>query len=217
MGFGVLFIGYFLLLNVVNYTFTDMIAATVMAFGLAKLSFVNKSFKYATVFALIFSAVGALEFVSQALVMLEILTEPFAFTYPIRTLSLFMTQCLIMRGIYEVAKEVELDRIAIKAKRSVPFICFTSLVSLYLDIPLFYSPLPQGVAPIIFTVNLLLTFALIIYNLIIIYQCYANICMPSEEKAHKKESLFDKFEKQQTEKNIEYLNYRKQKRESKKK
>ena len=49
MGFGTLFIGYFLLLNLTYYGFTDVIAASVMLLGLYKLSGVNKYFKAAAI------------------------------------------------------------------------------------------------------------------------------------------------------------------------
>ena len=47
MGFGTLFFGYFLILNVTYYGFTDAIAAAVMLLGFYKLSTVNSYFKYA--------------------------------------------------------------------------------------------------------------------------------------------------------------------------
>ena len=47
MGFGTLFIGFFLLLNVMDSSFTDLISALVMALAFYKLSFINRDFKYA--------------------------------------------------------------------------------------------------------------------------------------------------------------------------
>ena len=71
MGFGTLFIGYFLLLNVTYYSFTDLVAALIMAVGLTKLSTVNRYFKYASFAALGFAAVGLVEFISELIRMLS--------------------------------------------------------------------------------------------------------------------------------------------------
>ena len=51
MGFGTLFIGYFFLLNISNFTYTDIIAGMVVLLGLYKLSSVNKQFFYGAVCA----------------------------------------------------------------------------------------------------------------------------------------------------------------------
>ena len=59
MGFGTLFIGYFLLLNIAYYTFTDIISALVMAMGLYKLSSVNRGFGYAFYASIGFALIGA--------------------------------------------------------------------------------------------------------------------------------------------------------------
>ena len=56
MGFGTLFIGYFLLLNLTYYGFTDVIAASVMLLGLYKLSPVNKYFRAAALSSGVFLA-----------------------------------------------------------------------------------------------------------------------------------------------------------------
>jgi hypothetical protein len=41
MGFGMLFIGYFLLINITYFEYTDIIAAMLMLMAAYKLSFVN--------------------------------------------------------------------------------------------------------------------------------------------------------------------------------
>ena len=69
MGFGTLFIGYFLLLNVTYYTFTDIIAALVMAMGLYKLSSVNRQFKGAFFSSIALAAIGLVELVCQVYTM----------------------------------------------------------------------------------------------------------------------------------------------------
>ena len=217
MGFGVLFIGYFLLLNVTNYTLTDLICGAVMALALSKLASVNKGFRLSMIAALIFTAVGAVEFVSEALIMLNVIGTPLSFVFPVRTVSAFALSCLILRGIIEVSEEVELTKTARMARRAIPFLCLNSLINLFLGIPLFYAPLPTVVTAGIFTANLLLSLVLTAYVLIIIYTCYANIGMQNSQKAPKREGFFEKLEKRQTERNLEYMEYKKSKREDKKK
>ena len=58
MGFGTLYIGYFLLLNLTYYAFTDLIAALIMAMALSKLSAVEKNLKPALYFSIVFAIIG---------------------------------------------------------------------------------------------------------------------------------------------------------------
>ena len=58
MGFGTLFFGYFLLLNITYYSFTDLIAALIAAMGLYKLSSVNRPFKNGFYASVIFGFIG---------------------------------------------------------------------------------------------------------------------------------------------------------------
>ena len=62
MGFGVLFIGYFLFLNIATYFYTDVIAATVTMLALHKLSGINRPFKIAMWLSLGFSVFACAEF-----------------------------------------------------------------------------------------------------------------------------------------------------------
>ena len=61
MGFGLLFIGYFLLLNLTYYGYTDLICALVMFMALYKLQSVNKYFRFALIPTGLFGAVGMVE------------------------------------------------------------------------------------------------------------------------------------------------------------
>ena len=62
MGFGILFIGYFLILNLTYYGLTDVIAAAVMLLGLYNLSGYNKYFKWAFIATSVFLALSLGEF-----------------------------------------------------------------------------------------------------------------------------------------------------------
>ena len=68
MGFGTLFIGYFLILNITYYSFTDIIAALIMLLGLYKLSTVNKHFKLGTYSCIGFSCFALVELITQLII-----------------------------------------------------------------------------------------------------------------------------------------------------
>ena len=61
MGFGILFIAYFLLLNIAYFSFTDIIAGLALTLALNKLSPVNKYFKYSQIPSGVFSLLGLVE------------------------------------------------------------------------------------------------------------------------------------------------------------
>ena len=61
MGFGTLFIGYFLILNLTYFGYTDTIAALIMMLGLYRLSSVNRDFKFSMVFSIAYALIGTVE------------------------------------------------------------------------------------------------------------------------------------------------------------
>ena len=72
MGFGTLFIGYFFLINISYFTYTDIIAGMIMLLGLYKLSSVNKPFFYGAICAGIFALFSLFEFVVTVLGIFEV-------------------------------------------------------------------------------------------------------------------------------------------------
>ena len=63
MGFGTLFIGYFLFLNISYYEYTDVICALVMLMGLIRLSRYNREFSAASAICALFSVMSVLQFI----------------------------------------------------------------------------------------------------------------------------------------------------------
>ena len=61
MGFGILFIGYFLFLNIAAPAYTDAIGAVLMLWGLWKLSRLNKPFRYGMIAAAALTVFGLFE------------------------------------------------------------------------------------------------------------------------------------------------------------
>ena len=120
MGFGTLFIGYFLLLNLTYYGFTDIIAATVMLLGFYNLSKVNKNFFAAMICAIVFCVFSLGEF---GIATYEIFYRPISsaalvsFMSITRSLTVGTLTALMLKGIEDVAKEVEIADLPTKASR----------------------------------------------------------------------------------------------------
>ncbi len=182
MGFGTLFIGYFLLLNLTYYGFTDVIAASVMLLGLYKLSGVNKYFKAAAISSgalLVFSLgelgvavyemfIGAIN--SPALVSVMCI---------VRCLIIGALTVLILKGIKDVSREVDIENLPAKASRLTVATVVTYALWIILEAPL--SFIDDYVLAVLSLVTILATLALIIINLTLIYTCYMKICMPGDE------------------------------------
>lgn len=221
MGFGTLFIGYFLLLNVTYYSFTDLVCALVMALGLTKLSGVNSYFRYASFASLGFAAVGLVEFIAEIVRMLiPSLGVSLWFMPIIRSAVLLALTLLILSGIREVAKEVDLPALSYRAKRMMPAAAVIYLAAVILDTPSLFADVQPITVAAIFAIILLSTLFLIIYNLITIYTAYMKICMPEDLVRGEKKSKFgfvNKFREYENERAKEYAEYRKQKNEKRKK
>ena len=76
MGFGLLFIGYFFLINITYYAYTDIIGAMVMLMALYKLGRFCRDFKHAAVADTVFAVFATGELVLAALGAFGILTLP---------------------------------------------------------------------------------------------------------------------------------------------
>ena len=182
MGFGTLFIGYFLLLNLTYYGFTDVIAASVMLLGLYKLSGVNRYFKAAAISSgalLVFSLgelgvavyemfIGAIN--SPALVSVMCI---------VRCLIIGALTVLMLKGIEDVSREVDIENLPAKASRLTVATVVTYALWIILEAPL--SFIDDYVLAVLSLVTILATLALIIINLTLIYTCYMKICMPGDE------------------------------------
>ena len=66
MGFGTLFIGVFLLLNLRYFGYTDILCGVIMLAAFYKLRGVNKFFKAAIFTSIAFCGIGLMEFIREA-------------------------------------------------------------------------------------------------------------------------------------------------------
>ncbi len=220
MGFGILFIGYFFLVNISFFGFTDIIAAMVMLSALYQLGNINRSFKNAFTADICFSVFAFIELglAIPSVFGIEIAFIDMLSTYisAIRYCIIFVLNLFILRGIEEVAREVDASALARTAKASLPL----SIVYLFASVfsfPFLSSLLGKATAYIYFAI-ILAIFVYVISNLIVIYKAYMQICMPGQEKSHKKKSKIDpmgKFYDSLEQKGKEYAEYKLKKKAQK--
>ena len=181
MGFGTLFIGYFLLLNLVAYRVTDVIAAAVMLLGLYKLSFVNKYFKGAAIASSVFVVFSLGEFGVSAYEMLfrKIDSPVFiSISSVIRCIIVGALTVLILKGIELVSKEVDIPELSKRAYRMIIISAVTYALWIFLEAPFSVN---SYILSILSVITIIATIALIFINLSVIYTCYMRICMPGDE------------------------------------
>ena len=186
MGFGILFIGYFLLLNLTYYGFTDVIAAAVMLLGLYKLSPVNKYFKAAAICSGIFLAfsLGELGIATYEMFFRQLNSPLLVSLMSIaRCLAIGALTVMMLKGIESVAREVEVENLPSKASRLAIATVIIYALWIVLEAPL--SSINDYVLAVLSLLTILATIALLIMNLTVIYSCYMKICMPGDEEITK--------------------------------
>ena len=210
MGFGLLFIGYFFLINITYYAYTDIIAAMVMLMAFYKLSPVCRPFKYAAAADGAFAALALAELVLSALALFDVYTATdvvYASISVVRYVLIFLISACMLTGIRDVANEVGSDALAKSAGASAP------LTAIYLIAALLNLPVESilgAATPYVFVIVVFAVIAYHVANLVTVYKAYAGICMPGDnEKRTKKrrgftDKLFDRIE----ERSREYQEYK---------
>ncbi len=220
MGFGTLFIGYFYLINISYYAYTDIIAGMVMLLGLYKLSTVNASFKRGAISAIVFSAFAFAELILTFISLFgsfEWLDLIMPFISAARFALIFALSYSALSGIRDVADEVDAPALCRTAKTSVP-LTFVFLIYAAFEFPFMSEAFGKATYYIYFAL-LLSVVVFIISNLVTIYKAYMQICMPEDLKKSQKKSkhgfisnMYDTIEK----KSGEYAQYKLNKRKNKK-
>ena len=215
MGFGTLFFGYFLLLNITNYLVSDAIAGVIMLLGLLKLKNVNRRFAFSYVVGIVFTVFGFGELAVFLIDMLKLSPAFVEGAVPylalLRHLIVAALTVGLLGGMEEVSREVGLEKI--------PDRCRALSVSSFLVFGLWIvleAPLPEWIPTPVFSVLFLLAIisllVLIIAVLTTIYGCYMRICMPGEENGRvRKPSKFgfvNEYRERQAEKEREMEEYR---------
>ena len=216
MGFGTLFAGYFLILNFAYYRFTDAVAAVVMLYALYKLSGVNSYFKLSTIGAGALTLFGIYELVIAILEMLGMigdLTVLNSVSALIRHFILAATTALMLMGMRDVAREVDLPALSRKCNYLAYVTVAVYTFNIILETSSLESFIDQVVLVYLAALSIIATLALIIVNLTAIFGCYYRICMPEDNTAEYTEkksrfSFVNAFRAHEEEKQKEYAEYK---------
>ncbi len=182
MGFGTLFIGYFLLLNLTYYPFTDVIVAAVMLLALYKLSYLNRYFKLSLILSSVFLtfSISELGIAAYGLFFLPINAPVLMSCMSIsRSAIVGATSVFMLMGIREVAHEVEVGKLVRKCTNLIPVTMLLYFMWIILELPLGF--LGDYVPAVLSFITIIATIIIIIANLTAIYGAYMHICMPGDE------------------------------------
>ncbi len=221
MGLGILFVGYFLLLNFAYSYFTDAIAAAVMLYALYKLSGINASFKRAMFASAAFLVLGlselALSVVNTFSLLGDILTV-YSIIAMMRHGLIFITTLLTLLGIKELSDEVELPELSRRAVRNISFAFPVYSLNIILEAGELANFIPETVLRLLYLVCILLTMTVIVLNLLLIYGTHMRVYIPGEEKTEEKSKFgfVNSFRAHEEEKQREYAEYRLTKLKNKK-
>ena len=223
MGFGTLFVGYFLLLNIAYYSFTDVIAGLVIAIGLYKLSSVNSHFKRAAIPSLAFSLLGLAELFVESYNMFFERLDLTVYNYTVGSLRyalIALITLFILYGIESVCREVDLPKIQRKLRVLIPFSLSIFLFSSIFELPLLSLWFDTYTVAVIGLLVLTAYLIVVILNLTAIYSSYICICMPKDlQKTPRRSKIefINKFRAHEEEKQKEYAEYKLNKRKNEKK
>ena len=226
MGFGTLLTGYFFLINISYFAYTDIVGAMLMLLGLYKLSGINRGFRT----GMIFSAIFAVFSLGELLITVVELFAPTLFggaftscvTIP-RYLLIFALTASILFGIRDVAEEVDAKELSKRAARTLPFCAVILLLGIF-DIPTVGELIGVASAYIYFV--LIISYVILtLVNLLTLHKAYSQICMPEELNGDptppkSKFEFVNKFREHEAKRVLEYAEYRydkNQKKQNKKK
>ncbi len=219
MGFGTLFIGYFFLINISYYAYTDIIAGLVMLLGLYKLSEFNKSFKYGSYTAIGFSVMAFAEICISMVSLFGsfgFINISAPYVSSARYVVIFILTYFILRGIGEIAKEVEANALYQTSRASLT-LCPVFLVYSAMELP-FIATIFGRFLPYIYFALILSVVIFTLSNLTTIYKAYMQICMPEDLERAPKSSKFEfmnKFYDSIEKKSQEYAKFRLEKKQNK--
>ena len=200
MGFGLLFLGYFMthLMSVFSLgCVVRLVGYALMIYAFTKLHKYNVAFRFPfyTGFAMLgvtladcYAKVGKL-FYDYLLINSFYLPEGFEETVASAddAFSFVFHTCLLY-AIIQIAKDTEVEKIRVASVRNFVFMCIYAVLIMISKLPFAFVENYKRYfsMPII-----LLYFAIIILNLVLIFTCYANICDESDVDMPLKKSRFE--------------------------
>ena len=210
MGFGILLAGYFLLLDVAYFMITDVIAASLIALALSKISYLNRGFKTALITSFVFLAFSLVEFGFGAYDMVFTPIENAALISGIaiiKNVIICTLSLMTFEGMREVSEEVGLASHAKKCHTVAYAALPVYILAIVAETPSLFAWMTPYVATIIGVTSMLVTLVYLIFALTAIFGCYAKICMPEEKSTTRKttkeekktESFADAYRRQREE------------------
>lgn len=231
MGFGWLFIGYFL--TIMNVPILGIFGIIVRLCGYVliimatlKLRKYNRSFDFAMYGAIAMTIVSYCFLAKNIIDKLAVGFLSKTVTSVIEYVDLgctFVFTALLLWGIYCIAKETEVKKISNSAIRNFVFLSLCYIVRLISYMPISAIKKVNGTFVFIIWV---LYFVYSILNIILIFSCYAKICDEDDVEMERKPSRFevvnrirDEFDRKSEKARAEdeaYRRERKEKREQRK-
>lgn len=235
MGFGWLFIGYFVatLMSVNTFGSVFRIVGYAITFAAAgKLSKYNRSFVCFEIAAALMTAVSAVlaVFDVTSLLYQEMLipSDPFSSFVTvagyIEMVLALVFNIAMLYAIRSIALETGVGKIAVSAMRNLVFIVVYHVLYFVGALPVEF---PNDFLSVLTVTVFLLYFVWIILNLILIYTCYAKICDENDVDMQRKPSRFafvnkmraasDEREQRAAERQAEYRRQKQERRQNRRK
>ena len=214
MGFGLLFIGYFvatfMTFNPLGSVFR-ILGYLIILLSILKLRKYHRAFDFSMI-----ATIGML-LVSGAFAASTLTGKGETLVGHVVEGSTFVFLSLLLYGIWNIAKETGVKKLSDSAIRNFIFIAFYYLVYVWEYLPLAVLQRISGELRII---SLILYFSCILLNMILFGQCYANICDEKDAEMLRKPSRFawlnslrDEFDRREEKARTETEAYRKEKLE----
>lgn len=217
MGFGLLFIGYFvanlMTLNPMG-SFFRFLGYGIILLSVFKLRKYHRAFDFS-----VFTSIGML-LVSGAFIVFDIAGfEKNVLAY-IEQGSSLIFHAFLLYAVYKIAKETEVKKLSDASVRNFVFLCFYDIVCFLEYLPISFLDRVQGEMKLI---SLILYFSYMLLNLLLFGQCYANICDEKDLEMKRKVSRFawvnslrEEFDRREEKARAENEAYRKEKQEKRK-
>lgn len=200
MGFGILFIGYFMaMLMSINAigSVIRLLGYALVLVATRKLSKYHRAFDAVSLATALMMAVSLLLVVydassflyEQVIVDTQLLPPVFRTVVGYIEMALtFVFSAVLLWAIRLIAIQTDVHKIAVSAVRNFVFICVYYVLSLIGLLPFAFA---QKYAAIVGAPVLILYFVWIILNLVLIYSCYARICDEDDVDMEQKPSRFE--------------------------
>ena len=188
MGFGWLFIGYFvstmMVLNPFGYLFRP-IGYAIMSYAFLRLKEYHRDFWYALGASVLMLGIAGVMAVDGLFAFMPE-TAAYAVGYTEMIGSLIFHAALYW-GIRAIAKETEVEKISFAAVRNFIFFAVYNLLYAIAKLPFDFA---SEYAKIMSAPVVLLYFACLVLNLILIFSCYMRICDVADVDMEQKPSRF---------------------------